>query len=204
MILALTSESSVEPVTLKEMKFFLRLDESESTAEDPYLNSLISGARKEAENKTKRSLVTASRKLIFDDFENSTQTLLLPRPPLSTSSSNVTITYTKSDTAGSSTTVNATSITIDSDSEPGRIFPAFNNTWPTDIQDQQNSVTIAYVTGYTTSNPVPEPIKTWIKMRAGEFYESREPFEVGAIISNHNRSHVDGLLDGYKVLLITS
>lgn len=203
-ILTLTSESTVEPVTLGELKTYLRMESTDSTNEDALLSNYITVARKQAENKTKRSYVIASRSVILDDFPfGSTAEIELPHAPLSTVSSNVLITYVQNNTAGTTTTVGATSITVDFDKEPGRIYPSFNNVWPTDVREQRKAVTVSYVTGYTTVAGVPEPVKTWIKMRAADMFENRESI-TDASINELPRTYVDGLLDEFTLITITS
>ena len=202
-MLTLTSESTVEPVSVAELRTFLKMESTDSTTEDVLLGNYITVARQLAENITKRSLVTATRRVVIDNFPNSTAVIELPRPPLSTVSTNVTITYVKDNTAGDTTTVGTTVFTIDSDSEPGRIYPTYGNEWPDDsVRDERNAVRISFVTGYTTVAPAPEAIKQWIKIRAAGMYEFREPVVIGVSIENLRRDHIDGLLDQYRVITI--
>jgi uncharacterized phiE125 gp8 family phage protein len=208
-VLVLTSESTVEPVTLAEVKTYLRLESTDSTAEDTLLQSYITVARKLAENQTRRALVQGTYQLLIDNFENSTAVVELPRPPLSTVSTNVSITYVKDTTAGDTTTVDSTVFTVDPDSEPGRIYPTYAQEWPSDIRGQRKAITIQYVSGYTTANPVPTSILTWIKMRAAAMYENREPFitgtfGVGGRMQEVPRDYVDGLLDQYRIMTVAT
>lgn len=202
-MLTLTSESTVEPVTIAEMRTFLRMESTDSTAEDTLIGAYVTAARQLAENITKRSFVTASRSLVIDNFPNSTAVLELPRPPLSTVSTNISIVYVKDTTAGDTTTVGSTIFTVDPDSEPGRIYPSYGNEWPDNsVREQRNAVRINFVTGYTASMPVPESIKQWIKMRAAGMYEFREPIITGISIQELKRDFIDGLLDPYRVVTI--
>ena len=200
-MLTLTSESTVEPVSVAELRTFLKMESTDSTSEDVLLGNYITVARQLAENITKRSLVTASRSVVIDNFPNSTAIIELPRPPLSTVSTNVTITYVKDTTVGDTTTVGSTLFTVDPDSEPGRIYPSYGNEWPDNsVRNQKNAVRINFITGYTTVAPAPEAIKQWIKIRAAGMYEFREPIVVGVSIENLRRDHIDGLLDQYRVI----
>ena len=196
-ILKLVSESTVEPVSLAELKVHLRIDSTDSTAEDTLMGSYLTAARKQAENLTKRSLVVTTWQLIMDDFEHSTVAITLPRPPLSSVSSNVTITYIEDNTAGNTTTVDSTVFNVDANSEPGQIYPVFDGEWPDDVRDERNAVTVQYVSGYSTAaTPAPDELKTWIKMRAAQMYEYREPL-IDIEVRRIPREFVDGLLDGY-------
>lgn len=205
-ILKLVSESTIEPVSVTELKVHLRIDSTDSTSEDTLMASYLTAARKQAENFTKRSLVVTTWQLIMDDFAHTTAVVSLPRPPLSTVSTNITITYIKDTTAGDTTTVDSTVFNIDSNSEPGEIYPVFDGEWPDDVRDERNAVTIQYVSGYvntTVSSPAPEEIKTWIKMRAGQMYEYREPL-IDIAVNEIPRDYVNGLLDGYVLNTVSS
>ena len=200
MVLTLVSESTTEPVTVAELKTYLRMESTDSTAEDGLLGSYITVARKQAEHLTRRSLVAATWQIRFDDFLNSTQIIELPKPPISTASTNVTVTYIEDTTAGNSTTVGSTVYTVDFYSEPGRIYPAYDNEWPDSIRDQKNAITVQFVSGYSTTN-IPQPIVQWIKMRALDMFENRESI-TEAKLEEIPRTYVDGLLDEYTLPLI--
>lgn len=205
--LVLTSESTTEPVTLAEAKVFLRMESTDSTDEDGLIEDFISVARRRAETITGRTLVTSSYSLFLDGFEGITKEIELPLPPLSTVSADVVITYVKDTTAGDTTTIGSTVFTVDPDSEPGRIYPTFDNEWPTDVRDQRKAVTIQFAAGYTTANPVPSGILTWIKYNVAGMYEQREPVLTGTGrqgISELPRSNVDGLLDRYTIISIAT
>lgn len=195
MILTLVSESTTEPVTVTEAKTYLRMESTDSTAEDVLIGTFITAARRLAENFTKRALVTQTRQVIFDDFESSTGFIELPRPPLSTSG--LSITYVQDTTAGTTTTIGSTVFTIDTDSEPGRVYPAYGNEWPSGVRDQRNAVTVQYVSGYSTTT-IPESITTWIKMRVADFYENREALSEEQM-RRLPRDYVNGLLDPYVI-----
>lgn len=203
-MLVLLGQSTSEPVTVAEARTYLRLESTDSTAEDLLIGSYITAARLLCENITKRALVPSTWQLIIDHFENATEAVDLPRPPLSTISTLVSISYVQDTTAGTSTTIGSTVYTVDPNSNPARVYPSFGNEWPTgSIRSQRNAVTIQYVSGYTTAN-VPAPIKLWIQQRAAQMYENREPIVLGQTIENLPRQFVDGLLDPYMVLTATT
>lgn len=200
MVLTLVSESTTEPVTVAELKTYLRMESTDSTAEDVLLGTYITVARKQAEHLTRRALTVKTWALRFDDFINSTQVIELPKPPLSTASTNVSITYIEDTTAGTSTTIGSTVYTVDVNSEPGRVYPSYGNEWPDTIRDQKHAVTIQYVSGYSTSN-IPAPVTQWIKMRALDMFENRESI-TEARLEELPRTYVDGLLDEYVFPLV--
>lgn len=197
MILTLVTESTAEPVSVADQKLYMRIESTDSTAEDGLIGSLITAARKQAEIITKRALVSQTWQLIFRDFDSSTQAIELPRAPLSTASTNLSITFIEDTTVGNSTTVPSTAYTIDAASEPGRVFPSFDNEWPDNVRDQRNAVTIQYVSGYSTTT-IPAPIVNWIKMRALDMYENRESLSDVQTFKS-SREYVNGMLDPYII-----
>lgn len=201
MALIQTTVSSTEPVTLAEIKTHLRIpstSEGGSTNEDTLLSAYISVARKQCELITKRQIVRAGWQLIFRDFPSSTGAITLPRPPISSSAGDITITFIEDSTVGNTTTIPSTCYTVDYNSSPGRVFPINGNSWSNySPRDQLNAITINYVSGNDTA--IPEELKTWIKMRVGVLYEYREPITT----DNYKElpfSFVDGLLDQYRVI----
>jgi len=190
------SDSTTEPVSVAELRDHLRIL---STSEDSMLSVLLQAARNLAETKTGRALTVQTWEMTLDAFPGDEEEIKLPRAPLSTSSSDVVVSYVEDTTAGNTTQMASTALTVDARSEPGRIFPSYDNDWPDDCRDEFGAVRIQYVCGYPTPASVPEPIKTWIKMRAGFFYENRESAAVGpgGFINLFPRDFVDGLLDEY-------
>jgi len=183
-----------EPVSVAQVKTHLRIS---GVADDTLLGLYITAARQAAEDITKRALVNTKWELTIDDLDSSR--IDLPRPPLSTLSTEVVITYTKS--TGDTTTIESTVYAVEHRNEPGFVRLAYESSWPSDIQESEGAVRIAYRSGYTTANPAPEAIKHWIKLRAGQMYENREPLITGISQTDINRDFVDGLLDPYKVAI---
>lgn len=200
MILTLVSESTVEPVSVNELKTYLKMDSTDSTSEDGLMGSFITVARKQAENITKRALTVQSRILTLNHFPNLRDPIELPRAPLSTASSDITITYVKNTVTGATTTIDSTSITVDHYSEPGRVYPSYYNLWPLNTGYQYNSVQVAYISGYSTlTTPVPEPVISWIKMRAADLYENRQAI-TSDIMKRIPREFANGMLDEYVIM----
>uniref|UniRef100_A0A6M3J8F7 Putative head-tail connector n=1 Tax=viral metagenome TaxID=1070528 RepID=A0A6M3J8F7_9ZZZZ len=200
MSLIVVSSATGEPVTVGELKAHLRLS---STDEDDYLSGLITVARIEAENYMKRQIMPATYKLTIDDFSGDTGVIELSRPPISTASSNLVITYVDEDSV--TQTLSNTAYTVDTASWCPKVRPSYDNEWPTDVLDNPNSVSIQYVAGYPARDKVPEPIKHWIKMTAGALYEHREPiFESKSFnaIQYLAHNHYNGLLDPYMVIKV--
>ena len=205
MALVQITPPTVEPVTLAETKQHLRLSTAASV-EDDLLNSYITVARKQAENLMRRQINDATWRLLLPAFPlNSKGAIELPRPPLTTSTSEVSITYTNS-TFGV-TTLGSTFYTIDINHTLPRIYPSENssneNRWSDlDLADIPNAVTVNYVSGYSSTvadTTIPAEIKLWVKMKVGQFYEYREPITTDQY-RQVPRTHFDGLLDAYRIM----
>lgn len=201
MIFRCTATESTEPVTLAEQKVWIRHGlASSDTSEDAMISAMISGARESAEERCKRSFVNHTYSLILDAFPGSTEPIKLPRPPLSTTATDVTITYINT-TDGLTTTVPATAITVDYQSEPGRVYPSYGNEWPTDAIERPDAITISYKAG--NNSVCPQPVRAWISMRAAGYYAQREAFVAGTMLTPMSRDFIDGLLDPFRILEVS-
>lgn len=190
MALKLITPPAVEPISLEEMMNFSRID---SDADVITMQAMITTARQEAEKITRRQLNTATWELRLDRFP---ETIYLPVPPLQSVTS---VKYL--DSAGTEQTLTEnTDYLVDSDSEPGRITPAYGMVWPT-IYPVPNTVRVRFVAGYGDEDTdVPESVRQWIKAMAGTLYENRETIFVAPNTVNMVEiKFLDGLLDNYRV-----
>ena len=199
--LQISSISTAEPVTVDEAKSHLRI---QTTVDDDLLDAYITAARQMAENHLKRALLDTQWELTIDDFYSSH--IELPRgAPLSTKSTEVVVSYTK--TTGDTTTLSDTCYTVEYRAEPGFVRLNYGLEWPTDVQDSAGAVRIVYRSGYTSAvagdSNCPEAIKTWVKVRVGQMYEYREPLLDGQnVVREIPRDFVDGLLDPYRLMKV--
>ena len=162
MSLVITTEPAVEPVTLTEAKAHLRVEHDE---DDSTIGRLITVARRYFESVTWRQLVTATYALKLDAFPCGG--VIVPRPPLQSVSS---ITY--EDENDATQTLATTEYTVDAASFPGRIVPAFEESWPSTL-GHINDVTITYVAGYGLAASVPAEIKQILLMHVWDMYHNR-------------------------------
>lgn len=170
-----TVAPTVEPITLADAKLHLRVTQDE---QDAHIAASIAAAREQFEQDTGRALLSQTWTLTMDTFPGSASPIRLLRSPLIAVTS---IVY--KDTAGSSTTL-ASSDYVVSKSEPGRITPAYGETWPS-TYDEADAVTVTFTAGYgTTAASVPELCKSAIKLLVGEMYERRETKIAGVAINN--------------------
>jgi len=166
------------------------------------LESQIRTAQLYAEDYTKRAIMGQTWRITLNALPED-DIIELPRPPLQTpATANVTFTYI--DTTGGTQTMPSTCYTIDAESEPARIYRAYDATWPTDIRDHKDIITIDYNVGVTATTAVDPRYKTWIKQRVASLYENREGVIVGrdSWLSEMPRAYVDGLLDGLCVITV--
>jgi len=191
-----------EPVDLITVKAHLRI---ETTVDDHLIDGYIKAARAYAENYTGRQFMPATREYKFDWFYSSA--IEIPKPPCSTASSDVVITFL--DSSGNSTTLSTSYYSLDDGGEnlPSRILLKYGQTWP-ETYDQANAIQIQYKCGYPLSSnstiTVPEPIKVWIMVRVAQMYEHRQPILTGRDVPTAELPHdfVDGLLDPYTLIEI--
>lgn len=186
MALRLLSESTIEPLTLDEIKHYCRLSTSD-TSEDTLLLSMQKAARIEAETKCHRSFVAKQYKYTLDYFPSGG--IELPDPPLSTVAGSLKINYI--DLTGTEATMASTSLVVDTETEPGMVFPSTVDDWP-DANDVVNAVSVTYE---TTSAPT-DNIKIWIGFRTASLYENRQKYVEGKAIGEIN---FDGLLDSQRL-----
>ncbi len=144
---------ATEPLTLEETKLYLRLTDD---AEDVQISDLIVSARMMAEQWLKRSLITQSWKLAYDDYLS--EYTVLPMGPVQGVTS-VTIVNKDGGTQ-----------TVDSD--------LYNLNAAKDTLIFQSDVIgfrveIIYVTGYGDAQSVPRPIKAGMLAHIAMMYDGR-------------------------------
>jgi len=173
MALELITPPTVEPVTVDDVKNHLHLDHDD---EDVYIGLLIRAARGYAETRLRRQLVTATWKLHLDCFPCGC--IDVPVPPLV---SVTTLTYI--DAGGATVTLaENTHFVKDVYREPGRVYPAYNQTWPS-TRYFPNSVALTFVAGYGDPADVPSEIKYGILLLVAEMFDKREPTVTGATVA---------------------
>jgi uncharacterized phiE125 gp8 family phage protein len=163
-----------DPVTLAEAKLWARVD---GTEDDQLITDLITAATHQIEFLLGRQLVNATYTLEIDRFPREVRPrsgvriaqIQLPRAPLSSVTS---VAYL--DPSGVSQTLSTDVYTVDTGSEPGRVYLSADQSWP-DIDAIANAVTITFVAGYGAATAVPEQYKTAVKMLVCHWYDYRAP-----------------------------
>jgi uncharacterized phiE125 gp8 family phage protein len=218
-----TTPPAAEPLLVTDavVKMSMRVID---TAEDALITMLLTKAREAAEQLTWRALITQGITLTMDQFPmpgcnvssanwygpswgvgpgpltvsrpdgTTGYEIYLPRSPVQNVSA---ITYY--DTNGTQQTLDPSTYIFDTISEPARIVPAPNATWPA-TQNRINAVSVVYTAGYGASGAaVPAGIMHWILLTTGTFYENREMVAVLNKGKVELLPYVDGLLDSYAI-----
>lgn len=177
------ADDAAQPVTLDEMKKHLRID---FDAEDETIAAYLLAAIERAETISGRTLINSTWKYSLDAFPAllpgeyqppvratidrilsawaNAFVIELPKPPLSDVQS---VKYAAS--SNDLVELDKSLYVVDSDNDPGIIYPIINTYWPT-TQAVPNAVQITYTAGYDN---VPEKYKLAIKMMAAHFYNNR-------------------------------
>lgn len=150
------------PVSLAEAKVHLRITHDD---DDAYILNVIKAATNLAEIFQQRTYVQRQRIYILDDFP---AVIIIPYPPLIQVDS---IQYT--DTDGVLQTLAPSQYQVDIKNEPGRIVPAYGESWPS-TRGILDAITVTYIAGYGTADDVPAEIKQAVLLIIGHLYENRE------------------------------
>lgn len=187
MSVKLITAPATEPVSLAEAKTHLRVTSSD---DDTLITALIAAARDAVEHELQRSLITQTWEKALDMFPDAIE---LPHPPVQSITS---LKYL--DVDGVEQTLSSASYTLDtaSDSAPAWLTPAYGYGWP-DTYEEVNAVKVRYVAGWADATAVPQPIKQWMLLNIGHWYENRESVNIGNITST--LPFVNSLLDRYRI-----
>lgn len=172
------------PVSLAEVKLFLRVDHSD---EDDFIEALISAATLSAESIMNRAVMNQHWKLLTNSFND----LQLRKPKVTAVSS---VKYI--DTNGDLITLDSSFYQpVLSNDYEAYVVAAYDKTFP-EVRNQPESVQVIFTCGYATAADVPEDIKTWIKLCVGSLYEKRQ---LESERQTYSLGLADQLLYRYKV-----
>lgn len=154
------------PVSVAEAKTHLRIDSS-FTADDTYIETLISVATFAAENYMNLWIMQQSWYLDIDSFPDYFNLLRGQNDDLTINS----ITY--ADTANANQTLAASNYFGDGSMKPARIYFAPDATIPS-TYDKPNAVVVDFTAGNRNASDVPAPIRQAILLMVGTYYETRQ------------------------------
>jgi uncharacterized phiE125 gp8 family phage protein len=172
----LKTAPTVEPITLTEVKDFLRIIGED---EDDVLNSLIVAARNYAEDYQNRPLITQTWELWLDDFP------LHDCMPIRLKAGLQSVTSVKYyPDGGVETTFASSNYIVDSADYVGKIVLNEDYQWPSEDLRAANGVCVEFICGYPikdlgliTEDPagnVPEMTKTALKIWVAYNFENRD------------------------------
>jgi uncharacterized phiE125 gp8 family phage protein len=164
-----------EPVALEDLKRHCRV---EITEDDDLIVSLGLAAREKVELDTGRALCSQTWIYYSNTFPTcDTTPIELDHPPLQS----CTIAYTN--TSGVGATWTAGLYQVDTSTIPGRILPAYGQSYPT-ARDVPQSVAVTFLCGYGQAHDVPAQLCHAIKMLVGTWYEYRETIASGGNVTS--------------------
>jgi uncharacterized phiE125 gp8 family phage protein len=168
-------------------------------ANNDYLNTLLDRATEAAENECQRAFLPQQWRLTLDEF--CCNTIRLPRAPLlynpeGSPARDIEITYT--DENGTEQNLDSELFIVAADSQPARIEPAYNTSWPATRRIPE-AVAITYWSGYgEAATDVPKRARQAVAVIVAEWYKNREYTMTGASVASLPLS-AKWLLDGLKL-----
>lgn len=192
-----TAAPTANLITPEEARKHLSLP-PDGGGHDDHVTRLIAAAVESVEQYCGRALLTQTWRLSIDSFPACWPSgpgggeIVVPRPPL------VSVTDIKYDDAdGVEQTLDASKYKVTTDAQPGRIAPAYGETWPA-TRSQREAVRVTYVAGYGASAAsVPEPLRHAVLLMVAHWFANREPVVTGTIASDIPMS-AQWLMDGYR------
>lgn len=161
-----TTDPASEPLTLADVKTYLKVDYS---TDDDLLNVLITAARQWVEKHCRLGLLPQTITEVFDDWGDG-RSLELSVSPLRSVSS---IYYKDSD--GNTTLWASGNYVVDEYQQPPRVQRAYSVTAPT-LYDEINAVSAIYTVGWDDASALPAPIKQAMYLTIADAYENRENY----------------------------
>jgi uncharacterized phiE125 gp8 family phage protein len=183
-----TVDAATEPLTLSEIKEWLRVTD---TNEDALLVALGKAARQAVERETNRALITQTWELTLDSFP-SDRSIELPIGRLLSVTS---VSYTDAD--GDEQTLASANYEVDTVSEPGRLVLDADASWP-ETEPGINKVTITFTAGYgPDASDVPEDLRIAIRYILSEWFSDRREISKGIVYVIPLRSRA--IIWGYRI-----
>ncbi|GAB6174502.1 head-tail connector protein [Paradesulfitobacterium aromaticivorans] len=175
MNLVLVKPSATEPLSLTELRSYLRLDDG--LTDDAYLEALITAAREYCESFQNRAFITQTWQLSFHYWP--AEVIQIPSGNLQKINS---IGY-KNSSGGITTLTENTHYVVSNRGVLGTVAPVFGQPWPPFVPWPLDAVVIEFACGYgDTADSVPEKVKQAMKLLVSHWYENRIPLsETGQV-----------------------
>ena len=180
-------QPATEPVTLSEMKEWLRVD---GTDQDVVITDLIRSAREWAEGYASRSFIDRAVDVTWATFPTIGADLYLPGPPAKALTA---LTYV--DSSGAPQVYDIADTTLEELYGLLRVNPDAVEDWPQDAF----SVNAKYTAGFGDAAAVPEQIKTAIKVAATQNFLVRGDQIAGSQFSTAQLKSSMSLLNHHRM-----
>ena len=179
---AVTSQPLTEPVTLSDVKIFLRTIVGDDSEDDAVLIPMITAAREFCENATGRALAVQTVTAFPRTFESA----YLPRPPVA---SFVSAEY--KDTNGEVHSLSTDDVVFSNDKVYFVNHPSVADLFPV------NPIQVTYRAGYTA---LPQALRQAMLMLIAHWYNNREAVQIGSRINEVAADHAfENLIKHYRV-----
>lgn len=178
-------------VPLEDLKAHLRVVGND---EDTLLASYLEAATEFLQDEMNRAFVAQTWRYSLPVWPEESF-IILPRAPLL---SVTTLDYTDKD--DSTTTMDTSLYTVNTEGDPGRIELAYNEQWPTVTLRPTNPIQITYVAGYADVGDVPFKHSQLIKLVCAHWYENREPVIISGAVPKEIPMAAERLLWNGRVL----
>lgn len=182
--LAVVDDNDTAPLTLTEAKLHCKVDVAD---DDELIESLITAVAQLCETEMAAPLLEKDYQLLLSEFPDEISLHARTSAVASVKyydSSNVLQTLSVDDYYASLTGIVATIEPVDS--------------WP-DTYPRPDAVEVLFTAGWEDADSIPKAVKQWMLLRIKHFYDNRESVVVGVTASEMPASHVDCLLDSYRV-----
>lgn len=165
----ITTEPTVEPVSVEDIKMFARID---GDYEDDLIQSLIVAVRNATQLYLGRSLIKQTLTMTLDFWP--TMAISLPRPPLISIDS---VKIVEED--GTKTTYSSDNYYLNTIAEPGQLILKSSADSLPEVSDRDYAMyEIIFKAGYgTLAIDVPEAIRAGMKSWITFLYENRQPID---------------------------
>jgi uncharacterized phiE125 gp8 family phage protein len=163
MIPIFVSGPAVEPITLAEIKAYLRVDEDDP-AQDDLISGLIKAARLTIEAASRRILIEQSWRVVLDRWPRDGVVLLPLTPLIAVDAIRI------ADAAGATTELPDNAFEADALSDPPRILVAD----APEPGKPRNGISVELRAGFgTTAEAVPATLKLAIRILVAHWFENR-------------------------------
>lgn len=192
---SLVTGPAVEPLSLSEVKLFLRVDH---TSDDTLIASMLVSARQWVETYTRRALCTQTIDFRYEGWPAQFAPLVVPAGPLQSVTA---ITYVDEDQAVQTLAASQYVVRVQAGPKAGRgtIEIADGVTLPSLSTQPDRPVTVRAVCGYGSAPQVPDGIKAGIYLLIGEMYEQRQETITGTLVARTQLT-VQKLLGPYRLI----